>query len=112
MKPLKIKPKKGPEAKIQQELIYFLQAREWLVKPTHGNLYQSGFPDLYCAHHRYGQRWVEVKNPLAYRFTGAQLTEFPRFSAAGAGIWILTAATEDEYAKLFGPENWFTYLKG
>ena len=112
MQPLKLKPKKGPEAKIQEDLISFLRAREWFVKSTHGNLYQSGFPDLYCAHYRYGQRWVEVKYAEAYRFTAAQLREFPRFSASRAGIWILTAATESEYQKLFGPENWFTYLKG
>lgn len=112
MDPRKLKPKQGPESKIQEAVINMLRMREWFVKSTHGNLYQSGFPDLYCAHYKYGQRWVEVKNPLSYRFTGAQLREFPRFSAAGAGIWILVAATEDEYQKLFKSENWFTYIKG
>lgn len=111
MEPKKI-GKQHPEAKIQAAIINFLRQREWFVKPTHGNLYQSGFPDLYCAHHRYGQRWVEVKNLTNYCFTAAQLREFPRFSASGAGIWILTEATEREYQKLFGPENWFTFIKG
>jgi len=111
MEPKKIAPKKGPEAKIQAAIVNMLRQREWLVKETHGNLYQSGFPDLYACHHDYRARWIEVKNPTAYRFTGAQLRDFPRFSAAGAGIWILVAATESEYQKLFGPENWFSFLK-
>lgn len=112
MQPKKIPGKQGPEAKIQAELVSFLRAREWLVKSTHGNLYQSGFPDLYCAHHKFGQRWVEVKNPEAYRFTNAQILEFPRFAAAGVGIWILVEATESEYQKLFKPCNWYQFIKG
>jgi hypothetical protein len=92
-------------------VISFLRAREWFVKETHGNLYSSGFPDLYACHHKYRARWIEIKNPEAYRFTAAQMRDFPRFSAAGSGIWILTAATESEYQKLFGPENWYQYLK-
>jgi len=77
---------------------------------THGNMYQSGFPDLYICHARYGTRWVEVKVKDKYKFTGAQLENFPAMSAKNVGIWILTAATEEEYAKLFKPANWHTFL--
>lgn len=102
----------GPEAKIQRDLIEFLKIRDWMVKPTVGNMFQSGFADLYCAHRMKGARWIEVKLPnmKGSRFTPAQLTWFPQFTAAGVGIWILTAATEEEYAKLFGPPNWAMYL--
>lgn len=108
----KFKPKSriGPEAKIQVELEKFLKGKDWLVKSTHGNVYQSGFPDLYCAHLKYGARWVEVKNPLAYSFTPAQIAFFPLLNAHGVGVWILTAATEHEYEKLFKPANWLHYL--
>jgi hypothetical protein len=68
-------------------------------------------PDLYIAQKRYGSRWVEVKNPEHYRFTAAQLETFPRMTAAGVGIWILTAATEKEYQKLFTYPNWYQFLK-
>jgi hypothetical protein len=111
MQPKKIPPRVGPEAKIQEAIVKMLRSREWFVKETHGNLYSSGFPDIYACHHDYRARWIEVKNPLAYCFTSAQLRDFPRFSASGSGIWILTAATEFEYEKLFGPENWFAFLK-
>lgn len=77
---------------------------------THGNLYQSGFPDVYCMHRSYGSRWVEVKNPLAYAFTPAQIREFPLMVAHGTGVWVLVAATEEEYQKLFKPCNWWHYL--
>ena len=106
----KIRSKKGPEAIIQKQIIAFLTLRGWFVKPTHGNMYQSGFPDLYACKRRYGTRWIEVKNPESYKFTPAQMEDFPRLTAEGVGIWILTAATELEYKKLFQPPNWWTYL--
>lgn len=105
-----IKPKRGPERVIQDDLIDFLKIRDWLVMETHGNLYQKGFPDLYIAKRGFGARWVEVKNPVKFAFTGAQLEAFPKLTAEGIGIWILTAATEHEYAKLFRPPNWWSYL--
>ena len=110
MRPFKAKKKKGPEAIIQEAIIGFLRAREWFVKETHGNMYQMGFPDLYAAHYRYGARWIEVKNPDSYKFTTAQLEDFPKFTAAKVGIWILVAATESEYEKLFKAANWHHYL--
>lgn len=102
--------KKGPEAVIQEAIIGFLKIRGWFVKETHGNIYQYGFPDLYATHAKYGQRWIEVKNPEKYVFTPAQLENFPLFTMNGSGIWILTAANETEYAKLFQPYNWHFYL--
>lgn len=82
----------------------------WFVKPTHGNMFQSGFPDLFCAHHLYGTRWIECKNPKAYKFTPAQLIDFPKFAAAKCGIWVLTNDSDVEINKLFHPPNWHTYL--
>lgn len=105
-----INQKRGPEAIIQEQIIHFLRAREWLVKVTIGNAYQNGFPDLFAAHRSYGQRWIEVKQPVHYSFTAAQLLEFPMFCAHGSGIWILCAATQEEYLKLWKPPNWTAYL--
>lgn len=110
-------PRNNPEQKIQDHIIEFLSIRGWVVMPTHGNMYQQGFPDLYCLHHNYGAKWIEVKNPKGYSFTPAQRKYFPIIAQAlemgpdhRQGIWILTAATEEEYKKLFGPQNWYTYL--
>jgi len=104
--------KHGPEWYIQQDIIKFLRAREWFVKPTHGNAHQSGFPDLFASHRRFGQRWIEVKNAASYQFTPAQLEYFPRFCNNGSGIWIMVAATEAEYLKVLkGKYNWWQYLK-
>lgn len=111
MEPLSLKPKKGPEAKIQAEIIKALKIRNWMVKETHGNLYQFGFPDLFAAHKKYGQRWIEVKNKTSYQFTKAQYEWFPQFAAHGVGIWILVSADEDELKKLFLPANWVHYWK-
>lgn len=111
MNPMKLRPKLGPEAKIQDDIIKELRYREWMVKETHGNMYQSGFPDLYAAHLKWGPRWIEVKYKESYSFTPAQLHWFPLFAAVHIGIWILTGADETELAKLFGPANWHTYLK-
>lgn len=111
MDPFKPRGGKGPEAKIQDAIIKELRYREWLVKETHGTMFQSGFPDLFAAHTLYGQRWIEVKNPVSYKFTPAQLEWFPKFAAAHVGIWILTSAEPHELAKLMGPPNWHTFLK-
>ncbi len=104
--------KKGPEAKVQNAIIDYLRVRGWLVMATHGNMYQSGFPDLFCCHNRYGQRWVEVKLPnmKGSKFTPAQLEDFPKICANGSGVWILTGGNETEYAKLFKGSNWYQYL--
>ena len=90
-----------------------LRYKGWFVKVTHGNMYQSGYPDLYAPHSTYGPRWIEVKKPnmKGSKFTPAQLADFPKFCANGSGVWVLTAATKDEYEKLFQNPNWVVYLK-
>ncbi len=105
-----IRAKRGPEAKIQEAIIKFLREREWFVKVLHGSTFQFGLPDLFIAKRKYGSRWVEVKNLESYAFTAAQLETFPKMAAEGIGIWILTAATEAEYKKLFLPPNWYQFL--
>lgn len=111
MNPKIISRRGSPEAIIQAKFEEFLILRKWSVRATHGNMYQHGFPDLYCCHNTFGARWIECKNPLNYRFTGAQLEYFPELNAHGQGIWVITAATEDQYKRLFGPQNWYHYLK-
>lgn len=101
----------GPEYKIQAQLMRFLIDREWLVERMHGNVYQQGVPDLYIYHERYGQRWIDVKNPGRYEFTKHQKVKWPKWERFGVGIWIITAATEEEYDKLFEPPNWRQYWK-
>jgi len=111
---LKVTPirnkKKGPEAKIQEDLVKFLRARGWFVQIIHGNMYQRGLPDLYIAKRRYGTRWVEVKYAPKFSFTPAQWENFPRMIAEGVGIWVLVAATEEEYKKLVEKPNLWKYM--
>lgn len=103
--------KNRPEAKIQERIVKKLRLLEWYVKETHGNMYQNGFPDIYATHKIWGARWIEVKNPLAYSFTAAQLECFPKFCANGAGVWILINDSDEEFGKLNKPYNWYQYLK-
>lgn len=111
MDPPKIRNyKKGPERDIQDAILSYMRHRGWYVIETHGNMYQSGFPDLYCTHSQHGIRWIECKNPLAYSFTPAQIDTFPKLSANGTSIHILVAATDHEYRKLWHPANWSVYL--
>jgi len=104
--------KDGPEAKIQERIVKELKNLDWYVKVMIGNMYQFGVPDLYAAHLKYGQRWIEVKNPLSFSFTKAQQEEFPKLHAAGVGVWILFDSTPEELLKLTKPANWLeVYLK-
>jgi hypothetical protein len=99
------------ELEIQAEIKVFLEKRDWLVLPTHGNAFQSGFPDFYITHPKFKARWLEIKKLPNYRFTKAQLDVFPKISNHGAGIWIMNDSTKNEYLKLFNPPNWHHYLK-
>lgn len=110
--PIKFKSSMGPEEVIVQDLLKLLKAFNWYVMRTHGNMYQSGFPDLYATHKVYGPRWIEVKNPLAHCFTAAQIEHFPKLETNGTNIWILVGATLKEYEKLFKPPNYSEYFLG
>ena len=101
----------GPEWFIQKDLIKYLRERGWLVEVMHGNAFQQGIPDLYVHHPRAGSRWIDVKNPKNYSFTKAQRRKWPLWDLFSCGIWILTAATQEEYDKLFDPPNWQDYWK-
>ena len=104
--------KEKPEAKVRDAIRDYLTLRNWYVKMTHGNAFTEGWPDLFCCHASYGQRWVEVKLPQmkGSKFTSAQLRDFPKFIAFGSGVWILTGGSEEEYQKLFQPPNFWQYL--
>lgn len=112
MTPKPPKVRNDPEAKIRQAVINMLTLRGWYVKMTHGSMYQSGLPDLFATHSKYGGRWIEIKLPdmKGSHFTAAQLQDFPKFVANGCGIWILTSDSDSEYDKLFKPHNFNYYL--
>jgi hypothetical protein len=94
------------ERYIQRELVEFLRTRGWHVERMFADAYQNGIPDLYCFHKKWGERWVEVKRPEGYSFTLRQRQRWPVWEKAGIGIWILTAATQEQYDLLFNSPNW------
>lgn len=107
----KLRSKHGAEWVIQRDLMRFLRERGWLVERTHGNLFQQGFPDLYVSHKKFGQRWIDVKNPVSYQYTKAQCQKWPIWDSFGIGIWIIVGANQEEYDKLFATPNWRDYWK-
>lgn len=97
------------EEVIQNQIEKYLILRDWQVKSTYGTLYSYGWPDLYAAHKEYGPRWIEVKTPVG-RLRETQITFITDFAFVGIGVWVLQAATPEEYAKLFKPPNWQAYI--
>lgn len=97
------------ERQIQIEIENKLRVMEWFVQRMHGSMFQSGVPDIYAHHVRYGGRWIEVKRPKGYRFTPAQTLKFPLMAGHGIPIHICTSA-EQIPALLFSPPNWYMYL--
>lgn len=106
-----IKESTGPEAIIQSKIVTKLTLLGWYTIVTHGSIFQQGLPDLFACHSKFGQRWIEVKNPKAYCFTPAQLETFPKLCANGSGVWILVDDSDEEYKKLWKPPNWYWYCK-
>ena len=113
MDPKKIRNlKKGPEAPIQEAIVNKLKMLDWVVKETHGNMYQWGVPDIYAAHKKYGARWIEVKDPnrKGELFTPAQISFFSELMSVGVGVWVLTSDSDREIALLHQEMNWWKYL--
>lgn len=112
MEPKKLQNRHGPEHYVRARVIAKLEGRGWYVKIIHSSLYQSGIPDLLCTHKQHGIRFVEVKLPdmRGSRWTNAQKKTFPELSANGCPIWVLVSDSEEEYRKLFMPENWLEYF--
>lgn len=106
--PFETRTPSGPEWQIQTSTQRLLESEGWFIKNTNGNIWQYGFPDQLATHKRYGQRWIEYKNPSGYHFTPAQMDLFPQFQAHGVGIWIITDSSQTDI--LFKPANWRSYL--
>ena len=100
-----------PELHVQRELVEFLKVRGWHVERMLADSYQNGLPDLYAYHKKWGARWIEVKRPKDYSFTKRQRQKWPEWERAGISIWILTAATQEQYDLLFKPPNWRDFWK-
>lgn len=105
------RPKHGPEWFIRRDIKAMLEARGWHVEIMVGSAFQTGIPDLYCFKCKWGERWIDAKNPENYTFTRAQRFKWPVWERKGIGIWILIADTQEEYDKLFQPPNWRSYIK-
>lgn len=111
MDPKRFRSKFGPEAIIQRNFIAYVKVRGWNVERMIGNALQKGIPDIYIMHPEHGDRWIDLKVPGGGRFTIAQRIKWPIWEAYGKGIWIITAANESEYNKLFAPPNMREYWR-
>jgi len=115
MEPVKFRNKHGPEYVLQRKIIKFLRGKGWHVERVAGGAMvggavQSGLPDLFVCHKKYGCRFVELKNESHYVFTTAQKWKFPLLMDNGCGIWILTEACDEQYKRLFREPNLWDYL--
>lgn len=111
---MKISVRNDPEKQIRDAIRDYLVLRKWFVVITHGNAFQSGLPDLFATHAKYGPRWIEVKLPKmkGSQFTQAQNFTLPNMEANGTPVWVLTGADDYNYAKLFKRSNLGLYLMG
>lgn len=93
-----------PEATLQRQVVRTLTEKGWLCRHIIGNVIRTGWPDLYVYHPVYGGKWIELKRGDDWKFTGAQLEQFPKFYAHRCGIWFITSTKELDL--LEGPPNW------
>jgi hypothetical protein len=100
-----------PETRIRTRLKAFMEERGWRVDITHGNKYQSGFPDLHTYHLEHGLRWIDTKNPGSYKYTTPQIKLWPKWELVGCGVWILFEGDHKNYNLLFQPPNFREFWK-
>lgn len=101
--------------KIVTPLTDFLRHKGWLVEKTHGNRFQSGFPDLYIAHPQFMAKWIECKviRNGSIHFEDSQICKFAKWIAYGVKIWIIAdtdlrgngVGLNRAYDKLFRDSN-------
>lgn len=84
-----------------------MEIEGWLVEKVHGNIYQAGWPDLYCFHRTFGQRWIETKVHNGY-LRQTQIDKFTKWQQYGIGIWVLR--DERDYEWLFKDPNWHKFI--
>ena len=102
---------RNPESGIQASIQRFLRQRGWLTERMHGNAYQVGIPDLFAFHKKHGFRWIDVKVKGKYSFTKGQCQKWTEWEKHDLGVWIMIAASDDEYMKLFQPPNFRAYWR-
>ncbi len=107
MKPLKKRP--TLEATIPARIRKALARLGWTAWKIHGGRFQSGWPDLYCAHPELGVRWIEVKRPKTGKLTRGQRQRFAELEANGVGVWLLDGAEPTDIAVIHGPPPWRYY---
>lgn len=101
------KTKQKQETLKGQELVAFMRERGWSIKKTHGNMYQSGWPDYYAYHRDYGQRWIELKTELG-KLEDSQVFQFKDMMNKNVGVWIIRG--KEDYNLLFKEANFNHYL--
>jgi hypothetical protein len=109
VEPVKIKAAHGPEWTIQRNFIRFLRERRWNVERMIGNSQQFGIPDIYVAHRKHGERWIDLKCATGWDLTSAQRIKWPVWESFKIGIWIITC--NNDYPKLFEPPNFRDYWR-
>ena len=98
-----------PEYKTKRtknDLVKYLEIRGWLTQRMSADAFLKGFPDLFCADNKWGTRWVEVRRPENHTLNKAQRRRWALWDELRIGIWVLTAATQEEFNKLYKPPNW------
>lgn len=98
--------RKKPEYDGARRLRNLMENLGWLTKKSHGNAYQSGWPDLFCSHPQFGQRWIETKAHNG-RLSEIQIKEFIEWTKFGVKIWVLR--DEKDYGWLFQNPNWWQW---
>lgn len=106
---------KKPQTRLQTEtkasntLRKFMEARGWYLVKLHGNVYQSGMPDLYCGHILHGYRWIEMKAPGG-KLRPSQMTRFAELREVGIEVYVLESY--HHYDRLFKDRgNWLHYVR-
>lgn len=105
-KAIRTRLRKAPEKRIQWKSVKLLRDLGFFVVSTsqpQRAMMTAGIPDLFCAHRRFGQFWVEVKNPTRRNHARGGLTIDQlqwHMAAKECGVEVITVYDESDLLPL------------
>jgi hypothetical protein len=114
-----LKERGRPEHRFRDHFRQHIKKSGWIMEIMASSMYSSGWPDTLLTNEKYQcHKYVEFKSKVG-KLRESQISRFGRLSKCGIQIYVLEGdgnesaqVMDSMIQKLFGPANWFYYIRG